>query len=96
MKQIEITAKHRPIRHNYLPPLTRRGLHRDESAAYVGISPSKFDEMIADGRMPKPKQIDGRKVWDVRALDSAFDDLPGDGESCHDVGDNDGWDEVLK
>jgi hypothetical protein len=45
---------------------------------YVGISPSKFDELVADGRMPQPRRIDGRKVWDIRALDLAFDELPGD------------------
>lgn len=70
------------IRHEALPPPTRRGLHREESAAYVGVSPNTFDRMMADGRMPKPKQVYGRKVWDVRALDRAFDALPGDGESA--------------
>jgi hypothetical protein len=56
----------------------RRGLSRGEAAAYVGISPSKFDEMIADGRMPGPRRIDSRKVWDVRELDLSFDELPRD------------------
>jgi excisionase family DNA binding protein len=56
----------------------RRGLSRIEAAAYVGISPSKFDEMVADGRMPGARRIDGRKVWDVRELDLHFDELPRD------------------
>jgi hypothetical protein len=43
---------------------------------YLGISTGKFDEMIRDGRMPTPRRIDGRKVWDVRELDLAFDALP--------------------
>jgi hypothetical protein len=43
---------------------------------YVGISVTKFDAMVVDGRMPGPKQIDARKVWDLHALDSAFDALP--------------------
>ena len=43
---------------------------------FVGVSASKFDELVRDGRMPGPKRIDGRKVWDVRQLDLAFDDLP--------------------
>jgi hypothetical protein len=30
--------------------------------------------------MPQPKRIDGRKVWDVKALDRAFEALPEDGE----------------
>jgi predicted DNA-binding transcriptional regulator AlpA len=66
-----------------LPPPTRRGLSRVESAEYVGVGTSKFDAMVADGRMPKPKKIDGRRVWDVRALDQFFDLLPGGDESDH-------------
>jgi len=57
-------------------PLPRRGLSRVEAALYLGISPSKFDEMRKDGRVGPPKLIDGRKVFDVRALDEAFDALP--------------------
>jgi hypothetical protein len=40
---------------------------------YIGISPGKFDELVADGRMPAPVKIDNRKVWDIRRLDMAFD-----------------------
>jgi predicted DNA-binding transcriptional regulator AlpA len=61
-----------------LRPVPRRGLSRIEAAMYVGISPSKFDELVVDGRMPQPRRIDGRKVWDVRAIDLAFDELPCD------------------
>lgn len=53
-----------------------RGLSREEAARYVGIGTSKFDELVADRRMPKPKRIDGRVVWDRIALDAAFSDLP--------------------
>jgi predicted DNA-binding transcriptional regulator AlpA len=56
-------------------PVPRRGLSREEAAMYVGISPSKFDELVADGRMPEPVKIDSRKVWDIRHLDLAFDTL---------------------
>jgi predicted DNA-binding transcriptional regulator AlpA len=56
----------------------RRGLSRNDAAAYVGCGPTKFDEMVADGRMPPPRRIDGRKVWDVVELDSHFDALPHD------------------
>lgn len=34
--------------------------------------------MVHDGRMPKPKLIDRRKVWDRNALDRAFEALPDD------------------
>lgn len=56
-----------------LPP---RLLDRKASAAYVGLSASKFDQLVGDGRMPKPKKIDRRRAWDIRALDSAIDALP--------------------
>jgi predicted DNA-binding transcriptional regulator AlpA len=56
--------------------MPRRGLSRIEAAMYVGISPSKFDDLVADGRMPPPLKIDSRKVWDIRQLDLAFDALP--------------------
>lgn len=53
-----------------------RGLSREEAARYVGVGTTKFDEMVADGRMPRPKRVDGRTVWDRIALDAAFTDLP--------------------
>ncbi len=56
--------------------LAPRGLSRIEAAAYIGIGASKFDELVADGRMPKPKLIDKRKTWDRYALDAAYADLP--------------------
>jgi predicted DNA-binding transcriptional regulator AlpA len=55
-----------------LPP---RGLDRRAAAAYIGVSASKFDELVRDRRMPQPVRIDGRVIWDRRALDAAFDAL---------------------
>lgn len=65
-------------RHRVIAPPTARGLSRTAAAEYIGVSPSLFDEMVGDGRMPKPKRINARTVWDVRKLDRAFDALPGD------------------
>ncbi len=56
-----------------LPP---RGLNRPVSAAYIGVGTSLFDEMVDDGRMPKPKTINTRQIWDRRELDLSFDALP--------------------
>ena len=60
-----------------LPP---RGLSRAQAAEYIGVSTTKFDEMIADGRMPPPKRIDARVVWDRVKVDAAFSALPEDEE----------------
>jgi hypothetical protein len=59
-------------------PIPRRGLSRQEAAMYLGVSAHKFDQMVIDGRMPGPKRIDARKIWDVHELDLAFDALPGE------------------
>ena len=36
-----------------------------------------FDEMNTDGRMPKPKQVNNRRLWDCISLDESFAALPG-------------------
>lgn len=53
-----------------------RGLCREEAARYIGVGLTKFDEMVADRRMPRPKRVDGRVLWDRIGLDAAFTDLP--------------------
>lgn len=58
-----------------------RGLQREIAARYVGVSPTKFDEMVSAGLMPKPKHVARRKIWDRFALDAAFEELPDDGEA---------------
>lgn len=66
-----------------------RGLSRVQAAEYIGVGVTKFDEMVADHRMPRPKRIDGRVVWDRVRLDAAFSALD-------DGGDNrGGWDDDL-
>jgi predicted DNA-binding transcriptional regulator AlpA len=57
-----------------------RGLCREAAAEYVGVGTTKFDEMVRDGRMPKPRQIDARRIWDRNALDLAFEALPTEAE----------------
>jgi predicted DNA-binding transcriptional regulator AlpA len=56
-----------------------RGLSRVAAASYVGVSPTTFDGLVKDGRMPPPKRINARTVWDIRQLDEAFEALPSDG-----------------
>jgi hypothetical protein len=57
-------------------PIPRRGLSRVEAAMYLGISPSKFDEMRKDGQIGPAKIIGTRKLFDVEMLDEFFDALP--------------------
>lgn len=71
-----------------LPP---RGLNRCEAAAYIGVSPSLFDAMVKDGRMPRPKRINSRLVWDRRQLDLAFDALPEQHSLSSEIDEADQW-----
>lgn len=62
----------------------RRGLRREEAAAYIGISATKFDDWVARQVMPKPKRQDGVVLWDVLKLDEAFEALPEEGGTDRD------------
>lgn len=64
---------------------TPRGLSRDQAARYIGVGVTKFDEMVADGRMPRSKAIDGRRVWDRFALDLAFEAIGADAPNAIDA-----------
>ena len=55
------------------------GLSRVLASEFVGVGVTKFDLMVDDGRMPKPRRIDGRKVWDRQQLEEAFKALPVEG-----------------
>ena len=72
--------------------LPRRGLSVIDASTYVGVSRSKFLELVSDGRMPEPLRLDRRRIWDIRELDAAFDNLR-DQESLPSrvTGLDDGW-----
>lgn len=63
------------------PPL---GLNREEAAKHIGIGTTLFDEMVSDGRMPLPKCINTRRVWNRVAIEQAFSELPDDGAANDD------------
>jgi excisionase family DNA binding protein len=59
------------ILYNYPP----RGLRAEEAATYLGMGRSKFLELVKGGRLPKPRVIDGMRIWDRYKLDAAFEDF---------------------
>ena len=74
-----------------LPLPFRRLLRRPEAAAYGGISAGLFDQMVADGRMPRPRVVNSLKLWDLRDLDAAIDALPVQGG---DPAEKSSWDDL--
>ena len=79
-------AKKTVLRSEVMP----RGVSRVQAANYVGVSPVTFDRMVKDKFMPKPIRIYARTVWDLRAVDAAFDAL--DSAS---VEADDGWNKMA-
>ena len=77
----QLDARKRDVLPLSLPP---RGLSRVEAARYVGVGATLFDLMVSDGRMPQPKKINSRTVWDRIALDIYFEALPTDEVSPED------------
>ncbi|MBY0296696.1 MAG: hypothetical protein K2X71_11730 [Methylobacterium sp.] len=53
----------------------RRFLRLRDAALYVGVSESKFLQLVASTRLPQPFRVDGCVLWDLWELDPALDDL---------------------
>jgi hypothetical protein len=64
----------------------RRGLSRIEAATYLGISPSKFDELRKANRIAPAKVLDGRLIFTTERLDEFLDALPDENQT-----DKDDW-----
>lgn len=76
MREIQARSRVRPI--------VRRGLSRLEAATYIGISPSKFDELRKANRIPPPKVLDGRLIFTTERLDEFLDALPDEDQNGED------------
>jgi predicted DNA-binding transcriptional regulator AlpA len=77
---VQLPANAGPVRRPLIPAHDRIGLSRAEAAEYIGASTSLFEEMVADGRMPPPKQINSRRVWMRLKIEKAFAELPDAGQ----------------
>ena len=57
------------------------GLSRGQSAAFICVGTTLFDEMVKDHRMPVPKRINGKTVWSRREIEEAFAALESDDDA---------------
>ena len=87
-------AKARPTsdtdERGFSPAFAPKGLSRVDAARHIGVSASMFDEMVRDGRMPQPKLINARVLWDRMKVEAFFDILPERGVSNAET---DGWED---
>jgi predicted DNA-binding transcriptional regulator AlpA len=65
------------------PGLEPVGLSREEAACHIRVSPSLFDQMVKDGRMPQPKRINSRTVWVRLEVERKFNALPSEEPDEH-------------
>ena len=72
-------------RYDALPPgVLPFAVSREAAAALLSISTSKFDMLVSDDRMPKPRVLDGRVLWDVEEVRAAWRALPRRGAAAQD------------
>jgi hypothetical protein len=60
------------------------GLPEIEAAASIGVSGTKFRELVAVGLMPKPRVAGGKLSYDIDELRDAYKALPHQGEEVED------------
>ena len=74
--------------------MTKLGFRRTEAAAFIGVSASKFDQMVKAGDMPEAHLMSGIKIWRADELRAAFDRLTGRGEAGE-VSPQEEWDKAV-
>lgn len=67
----------------HLPPgVIPFAVCREAAAALVGVSTTFFDRLVKDGRMPQPRQIDGRVLWDSDEVRASWRSMPKRGQAA--------------
>lgn len=68
-----------------------RFLRAPDAAYYLGLSETRFRELVRAGMIAGRVQDKGSVMWDVSSLDTYADSLPRDGQPA-----NSGWgDDVI-
>jgi hypothetical protein len=55
------------------------GLPELEAAASIGVSGTKFRELVAQGLMPRPRVVGGKLSYDIDELRAAYKAMPHQG-----------------
>ena len=69
-------------------PTNPRGLRADNAAAYLGMSKTKFLELVGQGLIPTAFDIGGVKIWDRLDLDAVVEAAKEDAPSERNSFDN--------
>ncbi len=79
-------------RFDHLPPgFIPFAVSRETGAELIGISPNHFDKLVKEGRLPAPRELGGRVLWDSDEIRAAWRAMPRRGQSSSD----NPWDSVV-
>ncbi len=68
---------------DHLPPgIVPFAVSRPAAAALIGVSAAFFDKLVKDGRMPQPRELDGRVLWDSEEVRVAWRAVPRRGQAA--------------
>ena len=69
-------------RYDHLPPgVIPYAVCREAAAELIGHSAAKFDTLVKDGRMPPPREVDSRVLWDSAEVLAAWRAIPRRGQA---------------
>jgi hypothetical protein len=63
----------------------RRGLDEHGVAAYLSLPPGAFGRLVEQGLMPRPRVVEGYRIWDIEEVDLAFSALPRQGDETQPI-----------
>jgi predicted DNA-binding transcriptional regulator AlpA len=68
-------------RFDHLPPgVVPFAVSRETGAELIGISPNHFDKLVKEGRLPAPREVGGRILWDSEEIRAAWRAMPRRGQ----------------
>jgi hypothetical protein len=68
---------------DHLPPgIVPYAVGKQAAAALISISAGFFDKLVGDGRMPEPRELDGRVLWDSEEVKAAWRAIPKRGQAA--------------
>jgi excisionase family DNA binding protein len=67
---------------DHLPPgIVPFAVSREQAAALLGVSVGFFDRLVKDGRMPQPREVDARVLWDSEEVKAFWRAIPRRGQA---------------
>ena len=68
-------------RFDNLPPgIIPFAVSRDTGAALLGISGGTFDKLVRAGKLPEPREVESRILWDAKEIEAAWRAMPKRGQ----------------